>query len=336
MKFLSKFINALAVISLAHTPLSNAASSPELVELVPQAQSLENLAFRRNGDILTTSTTSSSLFLVPPHSKQPPAVLHEFPDLEALLGIAEVEPDVFYITGAASTTAPNPLNEIWKIDLRRLQTSPDGTILNPATVSLVAKDTSGGLYNGMTRLALNNTNSILLADSFYGTYTRLDLDTGSSIIFQDRLLTVQNETNLGIAINGIHTYGENLYFTNLNQGIFGRVPISIATGAQTGRAEVIVDGLFTADDFALSADGEKAWVAMNGPGVVVEVQIAEKTSRVVARSSLLGSESAVARGRVLGGGICPLSYDCTTCWKLDCWWDCQACVGLGAVYGCVS
>ncbi|KAL3471242.1 hypothetical protein BJX99DRAFT_237879 [Aspergillus californicus] len=298
MQFLTPFIHALVVISLAHTPFSNAANSPVLVELVPQAQSLENLAIRRNGDILTTSSTSSSLFLVS-HSKTP-AVLHEFPNLEALLGIAEVEDDIFYITGAAAITAPNPSNEIWKIDLRGLQTSPDGSILTPPTVSLVANDTSGGLYNGITRLAPNNTDSILLADSFFGTYTRLDLATGNTIIFQDRLFTVQNETNRGIGINGIHTYGENLYFTNTNQGIFGRVPIS-TTGAQTGRAEVIVDGFFRADDFALSADGEKAWVAMNGPGVLVEVLIAERTSRVVADSSLLGSASSVARGRGWGG-----------------------------------
>ncbi|QKX64663.1 uncharacterized protein TRUGW13939_11839 [Talaromyces rugulosus] len=149
----------------------------------------------------------------------------------------------------------------------------------------------------MTRLATNDTSSILMDDSILGKITRLDLATGDlAVVIQDPLLTVQNKTNLAIAVNGIHTYGDKLYFTSLNQGVFGRLPISMVTGEQTGAAEVIADGLFVADDFALSRDGKKAWVAMNTADVLVEVQIPEKTSSVVANSSLLGSESAVAIG----------------------------------------
>ncbi|KAH6655816.1 hypothetical protein BKA67DRAFT_250165 [Truncatella angustata] len=303
MRSCSLFVSALFLGASLFTFVFGAPvspiNSPVLVQLVPQTISLENLALRRNGDILTTSTASSSLFLVSLNSNWTyPIVVHDFPTINILLGIAELDEDVFYVTGAVSASSPNPLNEIWEVDMRPLRISANGTILQPAAVTLVSSDTSGGLYNGMTRLATNDTSNILLADTFLGTVTRVNVATGeSAVVIQDPLLTVQNETNLAIAVNGIHTRYNKLYFTNLNQGVFGSVPISLTTGEQTGTAEIIASGLFVVDDFVLKTDGTKAWVAMNGPYDLVEVDITTKTSRVAVNSSLLGAESAVAFGR---------------------------------------
>ncbi|ETS78373.1 hypothetical protein PFICI_10435 [Pestalotiopsis fici W106-1] len=272
-----------------------------VIQLIPEVPSLENLAIRRNGDIITTSTRSSSLYLTSPRKQYgaDAILLHQSSNLNALLGIAELEEDVFYITGGAALTMPNPFNEVWKVDLRGLQISANGTIVQPPAIVLAGNDSTGGLYNGMTHLGTNDTNNILLADSLLGTVTRLDVTTGEfAVVSQDPLLATPNTTNLAVAVNGIHTYGNFIYFTNLNQGIFGRMPISLATGEQTGAAEILATGLWVADDFALSVDGQKAWVAMNGPDVIIEVDIVEKTSRVAFNSSLLGAASSVAKGRV--------------------------------------
>lgn len=272
-----------------------------IIQLIPEVPSLENLAIRRNGDIITTSTGSSSLYLTSPRGQYgtAPVLLHEFSSLNALLGIAELKEDVFYVTGGAALTMPNPFNEVWKVDLRPLEVSANGSILQPPAIGLAGNDSTGGLYNGMTRLASNDTNNILLADSLLGTITRLDVVTGGfAVVSRDPLLATPNSTNLAVAVNGIHTFADVLYFTNLNQGIFGRMSISLATGEQTGAAEILATGLWVADDFALSVDGQMAWVAMNGPDVIMEVDIKEKTSRVAFNSSLLGAASSVVQGRI--------------------------------------
>lgn len=272
-----------------------------VIQLIPEVPSLENLAIRRNGDIITTSTGSSSLYLTSPRGQYGagPVLLHQFSNLNALLGITELEQDVFYITGGVALAMTNPFNEVWRVDLRSLEIAANGSILQPPAIVLAGNDSTGGLYNGMTRLATNDTNNILLADSLLGTVTRLDVMTGDfAVVSQDPLLTTSNSTNLAVAVNGIHTYADFLYFTNLNQGIFGHISISQATGEQTGAGEVLATGLWVADDFALSADGQKAWVAMNGPDVIMEVDIMEKTSRVAYNSSLLGAASSVVQGRV--------------------------------------
>ena len=285
---------AFGFVSGAGLPLQ-----PVLVTTIPETPSLENLAVQRNGRLLVTSTHSSSLFLVSPNENWTSSVvIHQFANLTALLGITELEQDVFYVTGAVTLTASNPYNEIWKVDMRSMRVTSNGEVVEPATVSLVVAANSGILFNGMTRLALDDMRHILVADSINGTVTRIDVTSGEAIIvIDDPKLSNSNETNLAVAVNGIHTHGDKLFFTNLNQGILGRVPISTSTGQQTGSIDVLATDLFVADDFTLSADAKKAWVTMNGAYNLIEVDVLARTSRVLINSKLLGAESSVAFGR---------------------------------------
>lgn len=177
--------------------------------------------------------------------------------MAGLLGIAELERDIFYIAGSNFTGAQGR-NGMWKLDMRKFK-AQDRTVSRPAASSLVTMIPSALLLNGISRLAKNDTSNLLLADSSAGTITKLNIDTKAyEIVIADPTMSSTSD-GLGIGINVIRTHGDRLFFTGLDQGLFAVVPISLSTGLATGLADIIVPGtLVAADDFALSRDSGKA------------------------------------------------------------------------------
>jgi len=117
-KVLSAFLFLTSLVSLstlAHpTPYSHltsqATASPALVEIIhefPLGTWVENLAVRKNGQILASILTTPEIYLVDP-SQQPPtaALVATFPAL-GCLGIAEVKPDLFYVITGTSLSTPS-------------------------------------------------------------------------------------------------------------------------------------------------------------------------------------------------------------------------------------
>jgi hypothetical protein len=154
------------------------------------------------------------------------------------------------------------------------------------------------VLNGMTRLAKNDTSHVLISDSAAGNVIRLNVVTGdyAVVISDPTMLPISDGINVGV--NGIHTWGDQLFYISLDQGIFAKIPISLSTGAAKGPADIIINGtLEFPDDFALSRDGLTAWVAENGVFVLMEVDILAKTSRVKFNNTLLASTSSAALGR---------------------------------------
>ena len=101
-----------------------------------------------------------------------------------------------------------------------------------------------------------------MADSTAGTVVKLNVNTGSYEVV-------------------MHDMTESyLYFTDLNRGIFARVPVSLTDAKPTGPVEIIVNGT-AGDDFVISEDWKKAWVAMDGRSKLVEIDIPHKDARVV-------------------------------------------------------
>lgn len=265
---------------------------------VPGPQNLENLAVRHNGDILVTSATSSSLHQVSPTKSSPSIRIAEIPGVISLFGIAEMEKDVFYVIGSnLSALAVSPGSTgVWKVDMRNFRATQDGTIRQPAEISMVTLVPSANLFNGMCRLAPNDTSNLLISDSAAGTVTKLNVETGAyETVIQDPTMAI-SATGLPIGINGVHVHRGTLFFTNFNQGLFAKVPISLSTGLATGPVEVVAN-VPSGDDFALSRDGTKAWIAINGQNTLVQVDIPAKTARIAANSTLLMSAAAVALGR---------------------------------------
>ncbi|KAJ5348325.1 uncharacterized protein N7506_001578 [Penicillium brevicompactum] len=262
--------------------------------------SFENIATRRDGHLLVTSVESSILRQVSPFGNKNSVAIASIPGATSLLGIAELKEDVFYVVAAnvSSTTAIPGTNAVWEIDLRDSQACfsarKDRKLC--AKTTLIAKVESAGLLNGMCRLSTNDDSTLLIADSAAGNVVKLNVDIGSyETIINDKQMK-NNSTGLQVAINGVHVYGTWLYFTNLNQGIFARVPLDLSNGTVTGPVEVIVNNT-PGDDFIISRDGGKAWIAMNGHSHLVEVDINRKTAKVVVDSTYLASASAVSFGR---------------------------------------
>ncbi|KAJ5323127.1 hypothetical protein N7452_011416 [Penicillium brevicompactum] len=262
-------------------------------------QTFENIATRHNGQLLVTSTVSPYLHQVSPFQENEVSRVVQIPQTAGLLGIAELEKDIFYVISAnisGASGAPDS-NAVWRVDLRNFDPSLNRGAVHPL-VSLVARFPSAGILNGLCRLSENDTSSLLISDSEAGQIYKLDVRSGSIQTTMNETALKDTQTGLQVAVNGIHTHESHLYFTNLNQGIFGRVLIDTHTGRPTGPIDVIVREV-PGDDFVLSPNGQRAWIAVNGHSKLVEVDIAARYAQVVVESSFLASASAVTLGRTL-------------------------------------
>ncbi|KAH8589161.1 hypothetical protein B0O99DRAFT_637380 [Bisporella sp. PMI_857] len=304
----TSLIYSLAIAILAQlSPVSSfSTSKPKfsgnysltVIEDIPALSNLENVAVRHTGELLVTSTSSSSIFQVSPDESKDHILIAEIPASTALTGIVELEQDIFYVVSLNLTgvIAVPGSNAVWKVDMRRFHTTKNGTVSRAAQVSLITKLSDARLLNGLCRLSPNDNSNLLISDSVSGSITKLNVNTGEfeTVIEDDTMKILQ--TGLPIGINGIHIHERDLFFVNLNQGLFAKIPISLSTGTRTGSVEVIVNNT-AGDDFAMSRNGKKAWIAMNGQFTLVEVDIPGKRASIVANSTLLMSDSAVAFGR---------------------------------------
>ncbi|PLB54744.1 hypothetical protein P170DRAFT_460790 [Aspergillus steynii IBT 23096] len=277
-------------IALAQTVIQSYPLS--LISRFSSPQTFENIAVKSNGHLLLTSTTSPTVFEVSPFFENRNLPLVEIPQAQGLLGIVELEEDVFYVASSnitASRGTPGS-NAVWRIDLRNATARSTG-----GEVSLVANITDAGTLNGMCRLGQSDR-MLLVADSAKGQIFSLDVANGDYKVVMNETILQRTTDGLPVAVDGIRVHDSDVFFTNFNQGLFGRIPISPSSGTPTGTPEVTVANL-SGDDFLLSDDGSRAWIAMNGNSTVVEVDILNKSSKVIVQSPLLASAAAIARGR---------------------------------------
>ncbi|KAH6971938.1 hypothetical protein EDB80DRAFT_744073 [Ilyonectria destructans] len=312
------FLRALSLTSLLPGLLASASRhTPPSAELVddypltvihefPNPTWLENIAVRQSGQLLVTSLTHPRLYQVDPSGAYPPVLVADIAGADGLLGIAELERDVFYViagnltatAATASTTAGTFQSKIWKVDIRRFCVTKNGRVSRPARVSLVADLPDTQFLNGMCRLSPTNNSILLLSDSVAGSVIRLNVKTGTySTVIQDPTMSLP--AGAAVAINGIHIHGSDLYYTNLAAGTFVKMPISLVDGKQVGSAAVIFNDT-RGDDFILSKNGRTAWITTNSENTLLQVDIQSRTGRVVAgslNSTDLAVSTAVAFGR---------------------------------------
>lgn len=86
----------------------------------PNETWIENLAVRQNGVVLATSINRAAIYAVDPFAHTAVTV-HQFAPTDGILGIAEVENDVFVavssnISLATSTAIPGSA-KIWRVDM---------------------------------------------------------------------------------------------------------------------------------------------------------------------------------------------------------------------------
>ncbi|CAD6580097.1 MAG: hypothetical protein ASARMPRED_009352 [Alectoria sarmentosa] len=260
----------LAPLSVLSLPISS--STLQLIFQFPD-QRVENLAVRSNGHLLLTFDNEPYVYDLDPTAQQPaPTLVHQFSGVSSTVGIAETSPDIFaVITGNASDVTllgvPGSFS-LWSVDL------------NPPepTAKLITSIPEADSLNGLTTLN-GSPDIVLIADSTLGAVWRVNIVTGDySIAIQSPFFTPSSNSSIpGRGINGVHTFGGMLYFTNSAQETFGRVTIT-NDGSASGEVEILGVPLAAYDDFAFDGEGN-AWIATH-PNSLSEVNTEGELSNI--------------------------------------------------------
>ena len=263
-------------------------------EFPPQTW-VENLAVKSCGNILVTLLTSPDIYQIDPSQQTSPILVHSFPPYRGLLGIAELEHNIFYVAASNFSLDPaiNTTNAwaIFKLDVTNGPTKAQAT--------KIADFPKAGLLNGVT--VLNRAaGTILIADSGAGVVYRLNVRTGRA----DKVIDDPTMKAVGappIGVNGLKIRDGNLFFTNGNQGIFVRIPIK-STGEPSGPTVVLSRDIKGADDFILDSAGNE-FIAENGQNNLAFLRSTGGNTTILAGApledpTLLAGPSAVAFGRL--------------------------------------
>ena len=251
--------------------------------------SIENVAIRPSGDLILTTTSAPTIYLLNPTQITPSAeLLYTFPDATSCLGITETSSDIFaVIVGNVSLTTFNGVLgsfSIWSVNLEQSSTP---------VVKKIAAIPQAKILNGLTHLQ-DNPDIVLAADSEAGIVYSLNIVSGiSAVAIQNSALSPAGDKTLGI--NGLHVdaAGSNLYFTNSAMGTFGRIPIDGNNGKATGAVTVIATAAEgdNYDDFAIDSQGN-SWITLH-PNIVTEVTEAGVQTTILNSTQLLQPTSVI-------------------------------------------
>ncbi|KAF2228595.1 hypothetical protein EV356DRAFT_433840, partial [Viridothelium virens] len=211
----------------------------------PNETWIENLAVRHTGEILCTSLNRAALYSINPFSHIASTV-HQFEAGDGLLGIAEIDFDVFVVASAnvslTTSTAEEGSAKMWKVDFRQLEPK----------VSLVANLVDVGLPDGIAVLP-DTRRLVLLADAAKGVVWSVDTESGDYAIVTQNEAFIPTNSQIPLGIDGIHISNGYLFFTNFGNNLLGRLQISV-NGTARGRVETIAS-LAHPDDFAVAKNG---------------------------------------------------------------------------------
>ena len=229
------------------------------VSSFPPGYFLENLAVRADNSVLITALNQRQLWYVPPAGdgqSVEPVLLHTFEQLT--VGLAEVDPDVFYL--CTSNVYTDHKSSLHIIDLRGWSA---GKPVEPRKVLDFSQE--AGALNGV---CLVGPRTLLVANSLAGLIWRVELsghgDTGTAQVwlrhesmgnFPGRMKPEQP------GINGVR-YAKSLgflYYTATAKKLFMRVPVDPGTLAAAGEPEHVSAGRM-ADDFCIDEDAGVAYL----------------------------------------------------------------------------
>ncbi|KAH0521745.1 hypothetical protein TsFJ059_005685 [Trichoderma semiorbis] len=273
------------VSGLPTEPANHASKALRDVIVFPNNTWVENIAVRSNGNLLVTLINLPEVWEVEPLSGSAKLV-YSFPNANVSLGIAEVGHDVFAVNvgnfSGAGVGVPGSWS-IWTLDYNTGNLSskkPSGKeIAIPPAVFL----------NGLAALA-TKPGVILTGDSFLGQVFAVDIFSGHYSVAIDVPEFKRNATAaLQLGINGMKIHDGSLYFTNsLQSPLLAKIPLSV-NGNAAGPVKTIaksaqypIDIGFQADDFALDATAEHAWVATNPSNFIVRITTATGKQQIVA------------------------------------------------------
>jgi hypothetical protein len=225
---------------------------------------IENLAVRKNGEILATLLIpNASLYALSKPWSETPAIrlVHRFPTVQSLLGIAETKKeDRFVVVGgnfsAVGVGSPGT-SAAWSVDFSRSSTHP--------TIKLLAEFPDAVFLNGVVSIPDCDTDDVLISDATLGLTFRLNVDTGKySVAIKVPEMVPKSSAPALLGVNGIHYRKGYLYWTNSFYATVYRVKVGkdgvAAKGAQVETIATL-NALFL-DDFTFDSKGN-IWVATN-------------------------------------------------------------------------
>ncbi|KAJ7760319.1 hypothetical protein B0H14DRAFT_2973715 [Mycena olivaceomarginata] len=284
------------LLLLAFTGIAVAAFPTQLVYQSPTGVFLENIAVRPSSKLLITSAQLPTLFTLDPGVASTTLdEVYTFPNSTGLTGIVEYKPDVYAIVASelnltAISAAPGSV-VIWTVDF-----TSGSPVAKPA-----ARIPQSTLTNGLSSVP-GHPDLVLAADSDLGAAYEVNMRTGAvRVKIQDPALAAGAPAPPALGINGLHVRDGSLYFTNTQQGTFGRVPL------RGGAVEVLGDlkpfGLSSGyDDFAFDVEG-RAWVTTHPGALQLFTPLAngtwvqETAVRDPAGSTVVNVPTAAAFGR---------------------------------------
>ncbi|KAL6799280.1 hypothetical protein GGI42DRAFT_52466 [Trichoderma sp. SZMC 28013] len=274
------------VSSLPTKPASHASKTLRDVIVFPNNTWVENIAVRSNGNLLVTLINLPEVWEVEPLSGSAELV-YSFPNANVSLGIAEVRHDVFAVNVGNFSGPGVGVPGSWSLWTLDYNTG------NPSSKKPIGKEItaipSAVFLNGLAALA-TKPGVALTGDSFLGQVFAVDVLSGRYSVAIDVPEFKRNTSaSLQLGINGMKTHNGSLYFTNsLQSPLLAKIPLSV-NGNAAGPVKTIaksaqypIDIGFQADDFALDATAEYAWVATNPSNFIVRIATATGKQQIVA------------------------------------------------------
>ncbi|KAH7117163.1 hypothetical protein B0J11DRAFT_538468 [Dendryphion nanum] len=266
----------------------------------PNPSWIENIAVRSNGDLLLTMLTTPELYQL--RGVQGPSpraeLIHGFPSITGLTGIAETTQDTFIVAGGNSSGPGVGIpgtSSVWEVKLRGRRPEVVKIVDIPEAVFL----------NGVVTNPLNK-NEVLIADSSLGKVFKVNIkEKNHQVAAEVPEMAPPANAPIPLGINGVHIQDGFLYWTNTILSKLFRIRINkngiVTTGAEVETVATLTSLL---DDFALDRLGT-SWVTTNGNNTVLA--ISPNGKNVVVEGSL--SELTVAGATAAAFGRTPKDSD---------------------------
>ncbi|RSL68986.1 hypothetical protein CEP54_002511 [Fusarium duplospermum] len=245
----------LNATALSSSPSESAnINTRQLIEL-PNVW-IENVVLRSNGNLLLTTFGNGDIYSVDPSIPEA-HVVAKVKDIDALTGIAEIERDLFVVSGGiydGGTYFEDGSMKILLVDFRECGESHHGS----PSVYPILEGKDAGVINGMTSLP-DHQHIVVGAASWTGEIWRINTKTRTSeVILRDDLLGTTPSGPYPLGVNGLKISKGYLYFTNTGRQLFGRFKID-GYGNKVGDIEVVwrapAGTKIAPDDFSLDQDG---------------------------------------------------------------------------------
>lgn len=221
---------------------------------------IENLAIRPSGCILTVGYSpgdQANIYSVSPTQNATEVLVHTFPGVNGVTGITtSPEPDVYFVmTGAFNFSIFSATPGTAAIHRLAFDACDHPVVEELAALPEVI------MPNGM--LNIPNTPYVLIADSINGKVWRFDTVTHNLTVYLDGPLLLPSGTSAQGGVNGIKFSHEFFYFSNTNQELIARVPVSGPNASPQGTPQIVATQTL-ADDFIVNRVNGNLFIAENG------------------------------------------------------------------------